>query len=86
MRQHEGHDTPQDYCLVGKGAYCGLSTTSEVFLISTTQLYSFPCTCDAFMHTMNGKKGGLQREYSQPLTFPSPNSQWVLTLLNHISL
>ena len=27
----------------GQGVYCGLSTTSEVFLIFTTQLYSYRC-------------------------------------------
>ena len=31
----------------GQGVYCDLSTASEVFVIFTTQLYSYLCTYNA---------------------------------------
>ena len=50
-RQYEGHNTPLGYYTDqgpqgcshydGQGVYCGLSTASEVFLIFTTQLYTY---------------------------------------------
>ena len=35
----------------GQGVYCGLSTASEVFLIFTTQIYTFVCNYNAICLT-----------------------------------
>ena len=59
MRQYEGHNTPNGYYIDqgpygrcqydDQGVYCGLSTASEMFLIFTTQLYSFLCNYNAIV-------------------------------------
>ena len=57
--------------------YCGLSTASEVFLISTTQLYSCQCNYDTTIPYID-KREELQQEYSQPPILPSPHFRWVV--------
>ena len=47
----------------GKGVYCGPSTASEVFLIFTTQLYSWACNYDEIFSYI-GKREVLQQDYN----------------------
>ena len=47
----------------GLGEYCGLITASEVFLIFTTQLYSYLINYNAIF-SYTDKREALQQEYS----------------------
>ena len=62
-----------------QGEYCGQSTTSEVFLISTTQLYSCLCNYNEMFPYLD-KKEVLQQEYSPPSILPSPYFRWVVNV------
>ena len=62
-----------------QGVYCGLSSASEVFLISTfyypnTHVYAI--IMQYFTHLE--KREILQQEYSQPPILPSPHFRWVV--------
>ena len=64
-----------------------LSTASEVFLIFTTQLYSYlynynPIHVFPYAH----KRKVLQQQYSQPPILPSPHFRWVVNILYDLQL